>query len=164
MFEIQISDEMEVALDGQARWIVSIVSNFCRKPCNKWVDPEDFFQDFVVFYLRKRHLYDANRAARTRFIMILARSFAHHYVRSKRPPMKNLNAEPARYKIDLDADEHRFVEAASKFHAHGGHTAPARVVSLAKKMGIGRLECQTILDAIQTKVKKNNQKFVLIHN
>jgi hypothetical protein len=161
---IKITEEMDAALDGQARWMVSIVLRFTGKPINKWIDPEDFISDFIVFYLKNRHKFDATRASRSRFVMVLARSFCHKYVQKRRIPTKNLLAERATYNAELTADEHGFIQAASPYLKMGRHSVESRMDSLASKMSIGRAECREMLESITEKVKKSNNNMVLIHN
>lgn len=161
---IKITDEMDAALDGQARWMVSIVTKFTRNPINKWIDPEDFISDFIVFYLKNRHKYDATRASRSRFVMVLARSFCHKYVIKRRLPTKNLLAEKATYNESLSDSEHQFVEAASRHLKMGRHSVESRMDSLAAKMNIGRAECRDMLWTIADKVKKSNNNLVIVHN
>jgi len=161
---IKITDEMDAALDGQARWMVSIVTKFTRKPINNWIDPEDFLADFIVFYIKHRHKFDDTRASRSRFVMVLARSFCNRYVTKRRLPTKNLLAERATYNEALTPTEHAFVEASSRFLKMGRHSVESRMDSLAKKMQISRTECRDMLDSIKDKVKKANNNLVIVHN
>jgi hypothetical protein len=159
-----ITKEMDDALDGQARWIVTIVNKFCSIPANNWIDSEDFLGDFIIFYLQRRHKYDPLRGSQTKFVMILARSFCNKYVKKRRFMAMNVDAEKAVYTVELDNSERAFVESASRFLKVGRHSAESRMDSLASKMGIGRVECRDMLWSIAQKVDKKNTKMVLVHN
>lgn len=146
-----ITPELDAALDGQAKWIYSIVLNYTRKHKINLDEAEEVFADFVVFYLGKRGQYDETRGRMTTFVFQVFRSYAFHKGRKKKIKTQNVAADVANPCIVFDRDE---IELIEQFQVTRRESASR----LAKDLGRSERHVEETLDSLRAKVAKRNER------
>lgn len=157
MLELQNVEEMDAALDGQFRWLVTIVTSYSSKyQTFKGID-EDFFQDFVIHYLANRHKYDPARASRSHWTFWLFRSWAWRRRQSQKrlPKFTQKEADTFQTGVQLDADETALIDCCGNFRGK------LSVATLARRAGLKELEVESRLDSIRHKVSNRRAKVIV---
>jgi hypothetical protein len=157
MLKIENVMEMDEALDGQAKWLVCIVNAYVNKYQGFSECPEDFFQDFLVCYLKNRHKYDPARASRSHWTFWLFRSWAWRRRQSQKrlPKFTQKEADTFQTGVQLDADETALIDCCGDFRGR------ISVATLARRAGLKEREVESRLDSIRHKVSNRRAKVIV---
>jgi DNA-directed RNA polymerase specialized sigma24 family protein len=147
---VTITDEMDAALDGQAKWMISIIGKYVRK-YHRFADAEELFADFVAFYLENRHHFNPERGTRSTFVFQLFRSFTFRKARKIRITTRNVVADVPVVGLEYDEDE---IELLEQFAVQPRKSASR----LAKDMGRKERHIEETLDSLKAKIAQRNSK------
>ena len=148
---LQITPEMDAALDGQARWIVSIVSNYAAKRQNKSLDIEDILGGFILYYLRFRDKFDPERGRRTTFVFQLFRSYSFHRARKKRHSFANVHADLPLPVVEYDEDEQKLIIASQECRRESA-------VRYARDLNWSVKRTEETIESLRSKVETKQRK------
>jgi DNA-directed RNA polymerase specialized sigma24 family protein len=156
---INVTPELDAAFDGNAKYAIKILAQAARNSAFLG-DTEELFQEFYLFYTRKRVKYDPSRGKPTTFMFQVARSFLFTKRRSSftMPKLVQKEADVFGSSVSLDADEQSLVDAA--LEAQGRYTAK----SLAKQVGRSEREVMRDLESIREKHTRAAGRRVVVRN
>lgn len=156
---INVTPELDAAFDGNAKYAIKILAQAARNSAFLG-DTEELFQEFYIFYTRKRVKYDPSRGKPTTFMFQVARSFLFSKRRSSftMPKLVQKEADVFKFGVSLDADEQGLVDAA--LGAQGRYTAK----SLAEKVGRPLKEVVKDLESIREKHTRAAGRRVVVRN
>jgi hypothetical protein len=148
---VEITTELDNALDGQARWMLSIIRNYASKHQIKSSDAEELFADFIGFYVEKRDEYEPERGARSTFVFQVFRSFIWRRNRKSRVSPQNLVFDLPSAVVEYDDDEIELIQAFDEYSTKSASR-------LAKHMGRPLKHVNETLYSLQAKVAKKQRK------
>lgn len=159
MLQIENLLQMDEALDGQSKWIYSIIKAYTGKYQGFTEDQEDFLGDFIVCYLQNRHKYDPARASRSHWTYWLFRSWAwrRRQKQQKLPKFTQREADAVKIGVQLEADEIELVEC------FVNNPRTESIKGLVKHSGVSQREVEDRLHAIRRKVA-NRRRQVIVRN
>jgi hypothetical protein len=148
---LHLTPELDKALDGQAKWMISIVTQYARKQQKTGFDLEDFLGGFILYYVKFRDKYDPSRGRRTTFVFQLFRTYAYRYNRKNRISCKNVDADLPLSVVEYDEDENALIAASSKCRRES-------VERYARDLGWSVKRTKETLDGLRDKVRQKQTR------
>lgn len=145
--------------EGVGRFIHKILHKGWSSSCRKHISYEDYFQEFVVLWLSRKHKYDPARGKQTTFAAIVAQNYVRGQIkklgRSSHAQTRRLADAQGELPGQLEFTEEE--EAVILAYGNRDSRSKQRIIGhLCAETQINPRDMMTTLESIQTKVRIRN--------